>query len=88
MALDLITGKTQREIFFDSDACLDISKANADWLVRSLYEPVQVTLTHGDEVHVRTGSGDEEVILRLKASDVKEVKLEHKEGISAVSDVL
>ena len=36
-AMDLITGKAQREVFFDPAICLDLDKADPDWLMQNLY---------------------------------------------------
>lgn len=80
--MDLITGKAQREVFFDPSICSNLDKAEEDWLVESLYHPVPVTQTIDGEVVIAAGEGDFEVLLRLKAQDAVEVKAEHKEGTS------
>ncbi len=78
--MDLITGKSLREIFFDPEACLDLDKADVDWLIEHLYHPVFVTQDLGRELVISTGQGDHEVLLRMVADKCTTVANESKEG--------
>ncbi len=78
--MDLITGKALREVFFDPEACLDLDKADMDWVIEHLYHPVCVTQDLGKELMISTGQGDHEVFLRMATEKVTNVTTESKEG--------
>jgi myosin X len=88
--IDFLTGKVQREVFFDPAACTNIKDADEIWLTEHLYEPVFVMQDLGNELLVRTGEGDHEVLLRMDSKLVKDVLQQHKAGeqdILNLSDV-
>lgn len=77
--MDLVTGKVQREVFFDPEICLDLGSVDPDWISKNLYVPLPV-IQSSDKV-VSVSRGEHEPPLELRAKEAKTVHPEQKEGL-------